>query len=128
MELRGYCNAVRDVERIIEKMVEKRQAEKIKDSSKPFALPIGKDIPNEKNLIQSDNHVRIYQVYIGTNPLTATRVNIRFWYDWRQEVNKASIKVSSQGMELLIRQSPQLLSKDLIESTNLEISHNGISM
>lgn len=128
MELRGYCNAVRDVERIIEKMVEKRQAEKIKDSSKPFALPIGKDIPAEKNLIQSDNHVRIYQVYIGTNPLTATRVNIRFWYDWRPEVNKASIKVSSRGMELLIRQSPQLLSKDLIESTSLEISTNGISM
>jgi hypothetical protein len=120
MELRGYCTAVREVERIIEGLVIKGKAELVKDSSKPFTLPIGKNIPAEKQLISSPNHVRIYQIYISGGkqiPIAAiTRVNIRFWYDERPGINKASIKISQEGMMMLVKYAPQVLSKDMIES------------
>ncbi len=118
MELRGYCTAVKDVEKIIEGLVSQGKAELIKDSSKPFSLPVGKNIPADKNLIKSPNNVRVYQIYVSggkIRPIAAiTRVNIRFWYDER--VNKASIKISQEGMGLLIQYAPQILAKDMIEA------------
>lgn len=131
MELRGYPNAIREVERIVEGLVSLNKAELIKDSSKPFTLPIGKNIPPEKNLISSPNHVRIYQIYVSGGKVlpiaTITRVNVRFWYDERPGINKASIKISKEGMDLLIRYAPQILSKDIIES-GLQNSPNKINI
>lgn len=131
MELRGYCNAVREFERIIEGLVKQNRAECIKDSSKPFTLPVGKSIPTEKQLISSPNHVRIYQIYVSGGkaiPIAAiTRVNIRFWYDERPGINKASIKISKEGMDILLKYAPQILSRDMVES-GLQNSPNKINV
>ena len=131
MELRGYCDAVREVERIFEGLVIKGKAELIKDSSKPFTLPIGKSIPADKQLVKSPNHVRIYQIYISGGksiPIAAiTRVNVRFWYDERPGINRASIKISKEGKDLLFKHAPELLSMNMVES-GAKSSPNNINL
>ena len=124
MELRGYCSAVQDIETFVAKLVDKKQAEKIKDTSVPFLSPFDKN----GDPIKSENYVRVYQLYVGKgNWLTVDRVNVRFWYDERY--NKASIKISQKGMEALIQRAPELLSKDVIDiAGELDVASNEISM
>jgi hypothetical protein len=124
MELRGYCSAVQDIETFMTKLVNKKQAEKIKDTSVPFLSPFDKN----GELIKSENYVRVYQLFVGKgNWLTVDRVNVRFWYDERY--NKASIKISQRGMDALIAKAPELLGKDVIDiAGKLDIASDEISM
>jgi hypothetical protein len=95
MELRGYCSAIQNIEDMLGYLVEMNRAEQISDSSKYFNLPF----LAEKT--KSDDFVRKYQIRLPQSGLMSpSRVNIRFWY--KLSANKASIKITQQGVELLL--------------------------